>query len=110
MARQEMIMRQTLVAFAITLALAASAAAPAIAAEFRKLPDQGGPADAQLRSTPDINNGNGGVNTDPAMTYSTGRNGVTTSPTVDGDACRDGAQSYPNANTDNPPGLQACPQ
>jgi hypothetical protein len=106
MAHQEMIMRQTFVAFAITVALAA----PTLAAEFRKLPGQAGPADARLRSTPDIDNGNGGVNTDPAMTSSTGHNGATKSPTIDGNACRNGAQSYPNANTDNPPGLQPCPQ
>lgn len=103
-------MRRTIVAFAISFALAASAAAPTFAAEFRKLPGQGGPADARLRSTPDIDSGSGGVNTDPAMTSSTGRNSAGKQPTVDGNACRSGTQGYPNANTDNPPGLQPCPQ
>jgi hypothetical protein len=103
-----MIMPNAILALFIALAFVASAAAPASTAEYRKPAGQSGAADARLPSTPDIGNSNGDVNTDPAMT---GRTGLRRATTTDGNTCRTGGgQSYPNANTDNPPGLQPCPR
>jgi hypothetical protein len=108
---KEMIMRRTLFAFSIGFAIAASATATASAAEFRKVPGQESTAGNRLRTSPDIDDGNGGVSTDPAMTSSTGKNSRTTPAQTNGEICRNGGgQTYPNANTDNPPGLQPCPQ
>jgi hypothetical protein len=108
---KETIMRRTLFAFSIGFAIAASATAPAIAAEFRKVPGQDSPSSKRLRTSPDIDDGNGGVSTDPAMTSSNGESSRTTPAQTNGENCRNGGgQTYPNANTDNPPGLQPCPQ
>ena len=82
--------------------------APVGAAEYRKSPGQSEPTRSQLRKTPDIGNANGNINTDPAMTNSTTRAKPSNAPGTD---CRNGnGQTYPNANTDNPPGFQPCPQ
>jgi hypothetical protein len=76
---------------------------PVEAAEFRKSPPR-----TQLRKTLDIGNENGNINTDPAITNSTTRTKPSNAP---GTECRNGSgQTYPNANTDNPPGFQPCPQ
>lgn len=81
---------------------------PVEAAEFRKSPAQSEPSRSQLRKTPDIGNENGNINTDPAITNSTTRTKPSNAP---GTECRNGSgQTYPNANTDNPPGFQPCPQ
>lgn len=102
-------MRQTLVAIAFVFAVT-TVASPTWSAEYRKVPGQSGATTQPLRSTPDIDNGNGDVNTDPAMSTGTAASGAKSS-TPDGNACRSGGgQTYPNANTDNPPGLQPCPQ
>ena len=104
-------MRQAVLALFVVFAIGASASVPTSAAEFRKVPGQNGSADRQLRSTPDIDNGNGEVNTDPAMTSSTGENNAGKPTTTTGNSCRNGGgQNYPNANTDNPAGFQPCPQ
>ncbi|PZM08937.1 hypothetical protein [Rhizobium tubonense] len=82
--------------------------APVDAAEFRKTPGQSESSRSQLRKTPDIGSANGEINTDPAMTYSTNR---TKPGNAAGTDCRNGnGQTYPNANTDNPPGFQPCPE
>jgi hypothetical protein len=82
--------------------------APVGAAEYRKSPGQSEPSRSQLRKTPDIGNANGNINTDPAMTNSTTRAKPSNVPGTD---CQNGnGQTYPNANTDNPPGFQPCPQ
>lgn len=101
-------MSNALIAVSVAFALTATLAAPISAAEYRNSAGQKGAAQAQLRSTPDIGNSNGDVNTDPAMSSGTGSSRP---PSTDGNSCRTGGgQSYPNANTDNPPGLQPCPQ
>jgi hypothetical protein len=94
----------------ITVALiAAGSIVPAGAAEYRKSPGQTEPARSQLRKTPDIGNASGNINTDPAMTNSTTT--LKNPSNAPGTDCRNGnGQTYPNANTDNPPGFQPCPQ
>jgi hypothetical protein len=80
---------------------------PSLSAEFRKSPARREAPASKLRRTPDLGSDNGDINTDPAMTNSTtqGKQGNET-----GKDCRTGrGQSYPNANADNPPGFQPCP-
>lgn len=101
-------MRRVLLVMSIAIAACASAAAPGSAAEFRKVPPPDGSTNDELRTTPDVDDGKGGVNTNPAMTPSTS-SGTSKSTTSSGDACRNGRQTYPNVSTDNPPGLQPCP-
>jgi hypothetical protein len=101
-------MLQTVVALTVVLIVGVYHA-PVGAAEYRKSAGQTEPSRSQLRKTPDVGNANGNINTDPAMTNSTTT--ATKPSNGPGTDCRNGnGQTYPNANTDNPPGFQPCPQ